>query len=225
MAYLVVFDVDGTLVDSQNAIVSALHHAFAAHDLAVPDRNRMLSIVGLSLPDAIERLIPNQSARLISSVSDAYKSGFAENRKTKAHEEPLFPGALETIKLLAERPDVVLGIATGKSRRGVEMLLEREGLAGYFATIQTADSAPSKPHPAMLEQAMGAVGIGRAATVMIGDTSYDIEMAINARVGAIGVSWGYHPVEELQEAGAHEVVESFEALRCEIDRRRTAEAA
>lgn len=225
MAYLVVFDVDGTLVDSQNAIVGALHHAFAAHALDVPERNRLLAIVGLSLPTAIERLIPDQPAGLISSVSDAYKSGFAENRTARRHEEPLFPGAIETIRALAARADVRLGLATGKSRRGVDMLLEREGLRDVFATIQTADNAPSKPHPAMLEQAMVATGIGPAATVMIGDTSFDMAMAVSAGAGAIGVAWGYHPVDELIAAGAHVVVDSFGQLRAEIDRLSAAEAA
>lgn len=225
MAYLVVFDVDGTLVDSQHAILGALHQAFAAHALEAPSRDRLLSIVGLSLPMAIERLMPDQPAPLIASLSEAYKTGFAENRRSKAHEEPLFPGAREMIEMLAGRSDVVLGIATGKSRRGVDMLIERERLQGLFATIQTADNAPSKPHPAMLEQAMSATGIGPAATIMIGDTSFDMEMAVNARVGAIGVAWGYHPMEELIGAGADVVVKSFAELRREIERRHRAEAA
>jgi phosphoglycolate phosphatase len=124
----------------------------------------------------------------------------------------MFPGALEAIAGLAARPDTLLGIATGKSRRGVDRLLEREGLAGVFATIMTADDAPSKPHPAMIQQAMAETGAEANGTVMIGDTSFDILMARAASVRGIGVGWGYHDAEELTEAGAEAVAADFSEL-------------
>ena len=116
------------------------------------------------------------------------------------------------VRRLAARPDVVLGIATGKSRRGVAHLVERHGWARVFATIQTADDAPSKPDPAMLLRAMEATGARPADTAMVGDTSFDMAMARAAGVRAIGVSWGYHPVAALREAGAETIIDRFEAL-------------
>jgi phosphoglycolate phosphatase len=124
----------------------------------------------------------------------------------------MFPGASDAIGALSSRDDILLGIATGKSRRGVNGLLEREGLEGVFATIMTADDAPSKPHPAMIERAMDAVGAIPEDTVMIGDTTFDMLMARAASVTAIGVGWGYHEARELSEAGASAVVEDFASL-------------
>ena len=106
----------------------------------------------------------------------------------------------------------MLGIATGKSRRGIDRLFEREGWASRFLTVQTADDHPSKPHPAMIRAAMAETGVGPERTVMVGDTTFDVEMALAAGVGALGVAWGYHPPEELREAGAHGIIESCDRL-------------
>ena len=212
---LIIFDCDGTLVDSQHAIVGAMTGAFAAHGLTPPTREQVLSIVGLSLPQAVARLVPaSTSPKLILALTDSYKSSFTDIRQEEAHAEPLFPGTREAIAALASCEGVKLGIATGKSRRGVTRLFDREGWHDHFATIQTADDAPSKPHPAMVNQAMAEVGATPAETVMIGDTSFDMEMARAAGVHALGVSWGYHPVTELYAGGAHSVVEDYvEALQ------------
>jgi phosphoglycolate phosphatase len=119
---------------------------------------------------------------------------------------------------------VVLGIATGKSRRGVARLLERQGWGGRFFTIQTADDHPSKPHPSMILRAMAEAGAEPSATVMVGDTSYDMEMARSAGVGALGVTWGYHPVERLRLAGAHRLVATCDGLAAAIDAQLAAQA-
>jgi phosphoglycolate phosphatase len=121
------------------------------------------------------------------------------------------------IEAFGQRDDIVLGIATGKARRGIDRLFEREGWADRFLTVQTADNHPSKPHPAMVRAAMAETGVGPARTVMVGDTTFDVEMALAAGVGALGVAWGYHPPEELREAGAHGVVEICEQLVADID--------
>jgi phosphoglycolate phosphatase len=123
----------------------------------------------------------------------------------------------EVVTALAGQQDVLLGIATGKSRRGVARILAREGWEGHFATIQTADDNPSKPHPGMVLRAMAETGVEPAATLMIGDSTYDIEMALGARTGALGVAWGYHAPERLRLAGAHAVVESADALLASIE--------
>ena len=105
---------------------------------------------------------------------------------------PPYAGIAEAVRTLAGRDDFVLGIATGKSRRGVARVLDREGWHGHFLTIQTADDHPSKPHPSMILRAMNETGAEPVSTLMVGDTSFDMEMARNANVGAVGVGWGYH---------------------------------
>jgi len=214
---LVVFDCDGTLIDSQHMIVAAMAHAFAAHGLAELPRERVLSIVGLSLDEALAALLPQAEAGFRRRVTDSYRDAFFEVRQRADLAEPLFPGARAAIDALHARGDVLLGIATGKSQRGLAHALETHGLRDYFVTLQTADDAPSKPHPEMLHRAMRAAGAGAADTVLIGDTSYDIEMARAAGTHAFGVDWGYHPAEMLRQSGAHQVLSSFAALAPALD--------
>ena len=208
---LVVFDVDGTLVDSQDLIVAAQREAFAAHGLEPPSRERSLSIVGLSLAEAFTALVGTHGP--VESLAVAYKEAFGRLRADPAYREPLFPSAAEFVADLARQDGVALGIATGKSRRGVGHLIERHRWDRVFATIQTADDAPSKPDPAMLRQAMRAVGVAPGDTMMIGDSTFDMAMARAAGVTAIGVSWGYHPVAALKEAGAEAIAGSYGELR------------
>lgn len=209
---LIIFDCDGTIVDSQHAIVAAMNEAFRSHGLPAPQRSAVVGVVGLSLGEAVQRLLPVDDSTVVHAVAESYKAAFAELRSRPDHEEPLFPGAREAIHRLAASPDVVLGVATGKSRRGVDVLFEREGLGAYFHTIQTADNHPSKPHPSMIERAIAETGSERGMTVMVGDTVFDVEMARYAGVGALGVAWGYHPPEVLARAGAHEVIDDYRAL-------------
>jgi phosphoglycolate phosphatase len=215
---LVIFDCDGTLVDSQHIIVAAMDQAFTQNGLAPLPRTKTLSIVGLSLPYAIEQLLPGEDRKLILSVNDAFKNAFGTLRRDPAHVEPPYPGCMDCIKALSQRDDVVLGLATGKSRRGVDALFERLDLTPHFITIQTADGHPSKPHPSMIRTAIAEAGVRAADTVMIGDTTYDIEMATNAEVAGIGVGWGYHDVAELKAAGAHAIVEEYAQLIAVINR-------
>ncbi|MGD9827526.1 MAG: HAD-IA family hydrolase [Hyphomicrobiaceae bacterium] len=215
---LVIFDCDGTIVDSQHIIFAAMAAAFTAHGLVVPPRETVLAIVGLSLVEAVERLLPGGDPGLIQQVTQSYRDAFGTLRQDPAHNEPLFPGARETLEHLARRGDVVLGVATGKSRRGVDRLFEREGLGDLFRTIQTADAHPSKPHPSMIQVAMAEVGALAERTVMVGDTTFDIEMALGAGAAAIGVTWGYHPPDALVAAGAHGLVEEYAHLVETVDR-------
>lgn len=214
---LVIFDCDGTIVDSQHAIVSAMGRAFDTHHIVAPAREAVLSVVGLSLGEAIGRLLPADSdPEAIVALAESYKRAFQELRRDPKNHEPLFEGMRELIHALAAREDVLLGVATGKSRRGVDALFEREGFSRHFMTIQTADDHPSKPHPSMVLKAMAEAACCEIETVMIGDTTFDVEMARSARVGAIGVGWGYHPVEELTAAGAHVVVDRCQDLEATI---------
>jgi len=216
---LVIFDCDGTLVDSQNAIVASIEGAFTALGLAVPSRAQMLGVIGLSLPEAFAALLPGYGAADLTELVTRYRTLFQQTGvgSSTGHASPLFPGAAEAVAALAGREGVVLGIATGKSRRGVARLIEREGWHGRFFTVQTADDHPSKPHPSMILRAMAEAGAGPAATVMVGDSTYDIEMARNAGVGAIGVAWGYHPAERLLLAGAHRLAATCAGLIATID--------
>ena len=161
---LVLFDCDGTIVDSQHAIVEAMYMAFDTAGIARPSRPRVLSIVGLSLQTACLKLLPVPDIELAETVAGHYKAAFQDLRQRPDHDEPMFPGAREAITALAARPGVVLGVATGKSRRGVEVMFEREGLGSYFRTIQTSDDHPSKPHPSMILTAMAETGAGARDT-------------------------------------------------------------
>ncbi|WP_404293332.1 HAD-IA family hydrolase [Microvirga sp. RSM25] len=207
---LVLFDVDGTLVDSQNIIVAAQQMAFAAHGLEPPSRERSLSIVGLSLAEAFTVLVGPKGP--IDSLVEAYKDAFLTLRQDPTNAEPLFPGVERCLEWLDGREDVLLGIATGKSRRGVAHLLDRHGWHDVFSVIQTADDAPSKPHPGMILQAMRETGAGPHGTVMVGDSSFDMAMARAAGVLPVGVSWGFQPVAALTEAGAGPIVHSYAEL-------------
>ncbi|MGO4525333.1 HAD-IA family hydrolase [Microvirga sp. 2MCAF35] len=207
---LVLFDVDGTLVDSQNIIVAAQRMAFAAHGLEPPSRERSLSIVGLSLVEAFTVLVGSKGP--VAGLVDAYRDSFHTLRQDPANAEPLFPGVESCLEWLHGRKDVVLGIATGKSRRGVAHLLDRHGWQDVFPVIQTADDAPSKPHPGMILQAMRETGALPHDTVMVGDSSFDMGMARAAGVLPVGVSWGFQPVAALVEAGAGPIVDSYAEL-------------
>jgi phosphoglycolate phosphatase len=216
---LIIFDCDGTLVDSQHAIVAAMSDAFQAEGLIAPAREQVLTVVGLSLDIAVARLTPDGTdLDGVDRLAEAYKSSFRARRLRPEHAEPLYDGVRELLDQLSARDGVVLGIATGKSRRGLDAILEREGLARLFATIQTADTHPSKPHPSMVLAAMSETDAVPADTVMIGDTTFDIEMARGAGASAIGVSWGYHPESELRSAGAHYVAADCSELEQALHR-------
>ncbi len=211
---LVIFDVDGTLVDSQGDIVASMTAAFGDVGLAVPARAEILSIVGLSLDVAMAQLAPEaDTERMVRSYKDTY----AHLRATKgAASSPLYPGARAALDHFAGRDDVLLGVATGKSKRGLDSLIAAHGLEGMFVTRQVADFHPSKPHPSMIHAALDETGIEASDAVMVGDTRFDMDMATNAGVAAIGVAWGYHPRSEL--SAAHQVVDSFADLPAAIEK-------
>ena len=215
---LVIFDVDGTLVDSQAHIVAAMTEAFTANGLTPPDRARTLSIVGLSLPVAMARLAPDHADR-IDALVEGYKTAFASLRKSDgAALSPLFPGARDALDRLAAEDHTLLAIATGKSRRGLRHILDLHDLQGRFQSVQVADDHPSKPHPAMIDACLSETGVAAARAVILGDTTFDAEMARAAGIAALGVGWGYHPAAALDAAGAAEVLHSFDALPAALER-------
>jgi phosphoglycolate phosphatase len=208
---LAVFDCDGTLVDSQHGIFAAVSAAFESCGLAPPLPALSRRVIGLPLAQALAALIPAEAALDPELLAQRYRDAFHEVRRRPELDEPLFAGALEALDALAA-DGFLLGVATGKGRRGLEATLGRHDVIQRFATLQTSETGPGKPHPEMLLRAMAEVGAEPAGTVMIGDTSFDMQMARAASVKALGVGWGYHPPEELSAAGAHALVPGFPEL-------------
>lgn len=212
MTRLAVFDCDGTLVDGQAEVCQSMAQAFADEGLPLPEMNQVRRIVGLSLPVAVRRLAPeigdDAGARIVAGYKEAF---FARREQGRIH-EPLYDGMAELLDAL-KADGWVLAVATGKSERGLRACLAGHGLIDLFSSLQTADRHPSKPHPAMLEAAIFECGGNSAGAVMIGDTSFDMEMARAAGVRAIGVDWGYHAADELIEFGAQSVAKNAMQLR------------
>lgn len=201
---LAVFDCDGTLSDGQAGVVSAMTRAFAAIGEPPPEPTAIRRIVGLSLPSAVRQLMMDAEEAQRLQVVEAYKREFRASREEGRLHEPLFDGMADLLHRL-HAASWTLGVATGKSDRGLAATLAANDLGHLFTTLQTADRHPSKPDPAMLQAAMNEAPAGPADTVMIGDTVYDIEMARAAGTRALGVAWGYHRANELLAAGAEAV--------------------
>ncbi|MCB1337400.1 MAG: HAD-IA family hydrolase [Maritimibacter sp.] len=210
---LVIFDVDGTLIDSQDFIYAAMTAAFDDIGRPAPSRAEVLAITGLSLPLALARLAPDLDADRIEAAVACYKTRYLGLRAAGGEAQaPLYPGARAAIEALHAQPEVLLGVATGKARRGLDHSFAAHGLDRYFVTRQTADGHPSKPHPSMIEAALAETGVDRSRAIMVGDTTYDMEMAAAAGIAGLGVGWGYHPAAALIGSGAVEVIADFAAL-------------
>ncbi len=208
---LAVFDCDGTLVDSQHSIVDAMFEACDRHGYARPTALAVTRVVGLPLVDAVVRLVPDLEPGQGEELCETYKAAFGQMRQEGSVREPLFPGVLDTLDELESR-GWLLGIATGKAFRGLKATLGHHGILDRFITHQTADRARGKPHPEMMLNAIEQTGVDPANAIMIGDTTFDVEMAVSAGTRAIGVGWGYHEHHELIDAGALTVVDSGPAL-------------
>jgi phosphoglycolate phosphatase len=175
--------------------------AFIAHGLTAPDHHTVRRVVGLSLPQAIRLLLPEGDEPVRQGIDAEYRRAFRAAREAGQLVEPLYAGIREMLDALRD-DGWALAVATGKSDRGLEHCLAMHGLSSHFVSLQTADRHPSKPHPAMLEAAIFDAGALPDTAVMIGDTAFDMAMAVNAGVRALGVDWGYHTPTELAEAGA-----------------------
>lgn len=208
---LVILDCDGTLADSQGEIISIMNAAFRDHRLAKPDPQAVRLSVGLELEEAIGSLLPGGNQDLWSEVSETYRTHAYARRDAGKQGEPLFEGAISAIETMSSL-GWVLGIATMKSMRGLTHLLSEHGIGGHFSTLQTGDNNPGKPNPEMLFRALSETGANAGEAVMVGDTSYDMQMAVNAGFKAVGVAWGYHEVQELTDAGAVAIADDFAAL-------------
>jgi len=207
---LAVFDLDGTLVDSRQAISEAVSTAWRALGLEPPSYDQSRRIVGLSLEHALRTLAPDLPNERLPALKLAYQNAFVAKREAGQH-EPLYAGARETLCTL-KREGWVLGVATGKSRRGIAHVFSHHGLDDLFSAAFCADDGPGKPDPHMLVLNMRALGFDPAHTVMIGDTSFDMAMARDAACYALGVTWGFHTADEIRGGGAHVLVDAFADL-------------
>jgi phosphoglycolate phosphatase len=201
MNRLAIFDCDGTLVDSGANIHAALSDALNEHGFEVPPAHVSQKVIGLSLVEAMAALLPDADREQHLVLAQSYKTHFQRARFEGRVEEPLFEGIPELLDRL-EADGWLLAVATGKSDRGLALCLGCHGYAERFVSLQTADRHPSKPHPSMVERAMADAGALPETTVVIGDTAFDVGMAVNAGATAIGAGWGYHEPEELLAAGA-----------------------
>lgn len=208
---LAIFDCDGTLVDSQANICLAMEHAFDEAGMSPPSRHSIRRTVGLSLVEIMRILLPDSDASLHTEMADRYRSSYLILRNNGLEHEPLYDGMAALLASMDES-GWLLGVATGKSDRGLARCLDHHAIKGLFVTLQTADRHPSKPHPSMVHQALADAGVKAGQAIVIGDTVYDIHMGRAAGTRTIGVNWGYHPVEELREAGADAIAESIDEL-------------
>jgi phosphoglycolate phosphatase len=205
---LVVFDWDGTLMDSEARIVTCIQAAARDAGIAEPSREAARDIIGLGLAEAIARLFPGESSAALERLVERYRHHWLGEDLAPA---PLFSGAREVLDAL-EQAGYLLAVATGKSRRGLDRVLEETGLGGRFVTTRCADEAFSKPHPQMLIDILERVGVGAQDALVVGDTEYDMQMAANAKAHAVGVSHGVHPPERLRRHGAITCFEELMAL-------------
>ncbi len=214
---LVVFDVDGTLIDSLAHIKGAMKTAFDACGHIAPDEAAVRSIIGLSLPEAMRKLDPELSDAEVVEVVEAYKNSFNRSETAEVRQDaPMFEGARAALERLNAQAELLLGVATGKSRRGLVRMLGVHALEGMFVTTQVADDHPSKPHPSMLEQTLYDTGVKAKNAIIVGDTSFDMEMGRNAGFGTIGVRWGYHP-DEVLAPFTDIMIDDFTALDAAIE--------
>ena len=209
---LAIFDCDGTLVDSQANICMAMEHAFEGAGLLPPLRHDIRRVVGLSLVESMRVLLPDADDTTHHDLAEHYRSAFLNLRNNGLVDEPLYDGMAALLSELDE-DGWKLGVATGKSDRGLIRCLDHHAITGLFVTLQTADRHPSKPHPSMVYQALADAGAEARNAVVIGDTVYDIHMGRAAGTRTVGVNWGYHRVAELREAGADYIAESMDDLK------------
>lgn len=215
---LVLFDFDGTLYDSQHLIVESVQKTAEKLDVAVPTHQQVLRGIGAPLPQALSVVFPNLEGDLKETFIAEYRRLSDELRLSHQKTELFFDGAVELIEELYQQDEILMGIVTSMGRAGLTKSLERTDLATRFVTSQTPDDGPAKPRPDPIFKAMEeAGGLAAADTMMIGDSRYDIEAGVNAGVTTIGVSWGYHGVEDLQQAGADYLVHSFPELQSCIE--------
>ena len=209
---LVLFDCDGTLVDSAANIHTCMEKTFIEAGFPAPDLSLTKSVIGLTLDAAISQMLQTTIDQRIHQMAARYKHHSVLLRSASVFRRALFDGIQEVLNTLIEEDKILVGVVTGKSRRGLDTIIRNHDLETGIIASRTADECPSKPHPAMVLECCAETGVDPAQTVVIGDAIYDMQMARAAGAGAIGVSWGHAGIAELVEAGAHHVVHEADAL-------------
>ncbi len=209
---LVLFDCDGTLVDSAANIHRCMEKTFVEAGLEAPDLALTKSVIGLTLEAAISQMLQADVDHRIRQMADRYRHHSVLMRSHPSFDEPVFDGIGDVLDRLFGRDDILVGVVTGKSRRGLNTVIQKHDLAAGIIASRTADECPSKPHPAMVLECCAETGVDPAQTIVVGDAIFDMQMARAAGARAIGVSWGYASTDALQEAGAHHVVHEPDAL-------------
>lgn len=205
---LAIFDWDGTIMDSVSRIVESMQCAARRANLVVPTEQAVKDIIGLSLAPAFEQLFGKLSPAMTNTMSDYYRQEYLDENRS---ETPIFNG-IEQVLTTLKSQGYLLAVATGKSRVGLDRLMKESGLAHFFNDTMTADEAESKPSPQMIETLLTRLGVNRGETIMVGDSILDMQMARNAQVSAIGVSYGAHTPEVLSGANPKAIVDSPMAL-------------
>lgn len=213
----ILFDCDGTLADSFGLICETMRRCFQKAGLPEPDDGATRGIIGLSLDLAIHRLAPTIAPADLPALVDTYREAFHEIRAEGHFPDRLFPGIEPMLRRLASREDVLLGMVTGKSRRGVSHVVEAHDLNGMFTAVRTADDCPSKPHPAMVTECCDVLGVRPEDTLVVGDAVYDMQMAVAAGASGWGVAWGAQPEDALRAAGASGVSATVADLEAALD--------
>jgi len=205
---LIVFDWDGTVMDSTAIIASSIQSACRDLGLPVPSDEAARHVIGMGLAQALQHAVPDAPPHLHEPLADRYRHHFLAQDQTI----PLFEGAAETIAELKEA-GYLLAVATGKSRKGLDRVMDCSGLREFFIASRTADETFSKPHPAMLHELMDELAIDAERVLMVGDTTHDLQMAINAGVDAVGVTYGAHPEDQLRALAPLALLDNFHELR------------
>lgn len=205
---LAIFDWDGTLLDSINLIVNSIHATAKDFGLPILDNQSVKNIIGLRLDNAVSKLYPELSAKQLTEYLENYGKNFVEMEKTTPN---LYPNVLETLKKLQEK-DYLLAIATGKSRKGLDRILGALQLTDFFDATRCADETAGKPNPKMLNELLDYFGLNNKQAVMVGDASFDLQMANNADMGSIAVSYGAQPVEVLKSYSPLTIIDQFDEL-------------
>ena len=210
---LIVFDCDGTLVDSQQTIITATEAALESHDFSSPSRRDILYAVGLPVDVAMRRHAPDATEDQIINMLDVYRETYQQLVQQDDRGQVMFEGMREQIVELGGMDETLMGIITMKSRRGLERVVDAYNIRRYFQVLKSADDGPGKPNPDLMLDAMRETGVTATQSLMVGDTSFDIMMAKAAGARAIGVGWGYQTVDELQESGADAIADTPDQLK------------
>jgi len=205
---LIVFDWDGTVMDSTAVIANSIQSACRDLGLPVPSDEDARHVIGMGLVQALQHAVPEAPEHMYEPLADRYRHYFLAQDQNI----PLFAGAQETIEELHDA-GYALAVATGKSRKGLDRVLDSSGLRRYFHASRTADETFSKPHPAMLQELMDELGMQPEEVLMVGDTTHDLQMAINAGVDAVGVTYGAHPEDQLRALSPRALLDDFHELR------------